>query len=285
MAALHQRGERLVAAARERYTGSQAQSVVGRLKDLNVLTETTVFGSAFLLSALPLMVLLSSFANRRIEEDLASHLGLNEQATRVVGQLFHISAQRSALAVVVAVLLAIGGTLGVAGSVQKFYERILGGRHRLRTDPLRLLLWIAALCVWLALDAVLARVAHRLPGGMVLEGIAVLVVTTAFFWWSMHLLLGGARSWPSLVRPALVTAVLWLVLEGGSALYFSTAITNDNRLYGAVGVIFSLMTWFVLVAVVVVLGALLGEVWQERHTASRPQPDSGTQPSTNAASR
>jgi len=34
-----------------------------------------------------------------------------------------------------------------------------------------------------------------------------------------------------------------------------------------------------------VLGALLGEVWQERSAASRPQPDSGTQPSTNAASR
>ena len=285
MAVLRERRERLVAAARGRYTGSQAESVVGRLKDLDVITETTLFGSAFLLSALPLMVLLSSFANRRIEEDLASHLGLNEQATRVVGQLFTISAQRSVLAVAVAVLFTLAGTLGVASSVRTFYERILGDRRRHRTDLLRLLLWIAALCLWLAFDAVVARVAHGVPAGLVLEGIAVLTVTTAFFWWSMHLLLGGARSWPSLVRPALVTAVLWLVLEGGSALYFSTAITNDNRLYGAVGVIFSLMTWFVLVAVVLVLGALLGEVWEERASASRPQPASGTQPSTKAASR
>jgi membrane protein len=196
--------------------------------------------------------------------------------------------------VAVAVLLTLAGTLGVAGSVQKFYERILGARRRHRTDLLRLLLWVAALCLWLAVDAVLARVAHGVPAGVVLEGLAVLVVTTGFFWWSTHLLLGGARSWPSLVRPAVVTAVLWLVLEGGSALYFSTAITNDNRIYGAVGVIFSLMTWFVLVAVVLVLGALLGEVWEERRATRRPHPDpgsdaappdSGTQPSTNAASR
>ena len=231
------------------------------------------------------MILLSSFANRRIEHDLSSHLGLNARAAHIVEQLFRNNGSPPPFAIAFAVVFTLAGTLGVAGSVQKFYERILGGRRRHRTDPLRLLLWIAALCLWLALDAVLARVAHDAPGGIVLEGIAVLVVTTAFFWWSMHLLLGGARSWPSLVRPALVTAVLWLVLEGGSALYFSTAITNDNRLYGAVGVIFSLMTWFVLVAVVVVLGALLGEVWQERSAASRPQPDSGTQPSTNAASR
>lgn len=163
-----------------------------------MVTETTLFGSAFLLSALPLMVLLSSFANRRIEEDLASHLGLNAHATRVVAQLFRTSAERAPLAVAIAVVFTVAGTLGMAGSVQKLYERILGARRRHRTDLLRLLLWVLALCGWLALDAVLA-------------------VTAAFFWWSMHLLLGGARSWPSLLRPAVATAVLWLVLEGGSA--------------------------------------------------------------------
>jgi len=94
-------------------------------------------------------------------------------------------------------------------------------------------------------------------------------VSTLFFWWSMHLLLAGQVGWRPLVFPAVLSAVFWLGLEVFSAFYFSSTITSDSNLYGTVGVVFSLLTWFMAIALVVVLGALVGHVWQERLSRRR----------------
>jgi len=100
--------------------------------------------------------------------------------------------------------------------------------------------------------------------GTVIEAVVVLLETAAFFWWSIHLLLGGAAGWRTLVIPAAVTALFWVGLEGFAALYFSSTIISDSKLYGTIGVVFSLLTWFIAIAAVLVLGALIGDVVQVR---------------------
>ena len=57
-----------------------------------------------------------------------------------------------------------------------------------------------------------------------------------------------------------------------SSLYFSSSITFDNRLYGTIGVVFDLVTWFIGIGIVIVLGAACGVVWQEPRTGvGRPR--------------
>jgi membrane protein len=81
----------------------------------------------------------------------------------------------------------------------------------------------------------------------------------------MHFLLAGRVRWRSLVRPAALTAICWIGLALFSSLYFSSAVVSDSRLYGTIGVVFSLLTWFIAIGAVLVLGAAGGVVWQERH--------------------
>jgi membrane protein len=90
------------------------------------------------------------------------------------------------------------------------------------------------------------------------------VVATVFFAWTMHLLLAARKPWRELVRPALVTGLLWLGLGLFSAAYFSSAVVTDSRLYGEIGVVFSLVIWFIAIGAVIVLGTVCGAVWQDR---------------------
>jgi uncharacterized BrkB/YihY/UPF0761 family membrane protein len=44
---------------------------------------------------------------------------------------------------------------------------------------------------------------------------------------------------------------------------------SDNKLYGSIGVIFDLVTWFIAVGAVLMLGAVVGAVWDNKR--SRPR--------------
>lgn len=271
-------GSRLVTDVRRHYAGSAAESFVERLKAVSFGTTITLLGSMALFSALPFMVLMDSFANRRIEDDLAHHMGLNDQAARIVDGLFNNASFHSISAIVLAVVFSVAGMIGMAVSMQRLYEQIFAQPHHTGGgQPLRLLLAIAVLCGWLALDSLLGTATRGLPGGRLLDAVAVLLAATTFFGVSMHLLLGGRVSPRRLLLPAAVSGVFWLGLQGFAALYFSSSIVSDSRLYGPVGMIFSLLTWFTAIAVVVVLGATTGEVWRQRRLARR-QPPSASAP-------
>lgn len=58
----------------------------------------------------------------------------------------------------------------------------------------------------------------------------------------MHFLLVGRVGWRRLIRPAFVTALLWLGLALFSSVYFSSAIISEHQLYGTVDVVFVLLT-------------------------------------------
>ena len=247
-----------------RYAGSRLQLIVARLRDIGFFTSITLFGAAFLLSTLPFIILMSSFANRRIEDDLSHHLGLNEQASRIVEQLFSHSTSRATPAVVIAVVLSVIGAAGVAGTLQNDYERIFGTIHHGKGNALRLLIWAGGICGWFMFDALISAGTRPLPAGRLLNALIGFVATYGFFWWSMHFLLAGNVPWARLRLPAAVTATLWLALEGLAALYFSSTITSDSRIYGTIGVVFSLLTWFIAIAAVILIGAVTGEVWQQR---------------------
>src|SRR5436305_7575009 len=58
-------GGRLARSARRRYQGSLPQEFVTRLNELDFLNTIVLFGGAVLFSLLPLIILMSSFANAR----------------------------------------------------------------------------------------------------------------------------------------------------------------------------------------------------------------------------
>src|SRR3954452_10037467 len=121
--------------------------------------------------------------------------------------------------------------------------------------------------------------AHRLTSNASLGEAGVLVGSLAFFWFSMYLLLAGTVPWRRLLVPAVSSAIFWVGLSVFAEIYFSSSIVTDSQLYGKIGAVFDLLTWFVAMASVVILGALSGEILQERRARTgtaqankRPEP-------------
>ena len=230
---------------------------------MDFANSIVLFGSSLLLSVLPFIILLSSLANRRIDTDLSRHIGLNSQGARMVSQLFRSSPAHSAAPIVTALVFAAAGTMAVAGSLQVIYEQVFGQPHRGWRDVLRFLTWAGVLFGVLVTESIISNPV-RAAGGPVAQGLVTYAGTAAFFGWTMHFLLAGRVPWRRLIRAAILTALLWVGLGLFSSVYFSAAIISDSRLYGTIGVVFTLVTWFIAIGAVIVLGAVAGATWDQR---------------------
>jgi len=56
-----------------------------------------------------------------------------------------------------------------------------------------------------------------------------------------------------------------------SKFYFSSTIISDSRTYGPIGAVFSILTWFMDIGAVIILGAVAGVVREDRRTGMQPE--------------
>jgi len=271
MIVLRPRARALADAARGRFDGSPVQVFLRQLGALDFVNTSVLFGAALLISVLPFIILLSSLANHRIDNDLSRHIGLDQQGALVVSQLFRSSPADSAAGIVTALIFAAVGTMAVANSLQEIYERAFGQQHRGWKDVPRFATWSGVLFGVLVAESVISEPV-RGAVGPVGQGLVSYAGVAAFFCWTMHFLLAGRVHWRQLVRPAIVTALFWVGLELFSAAYFSRTIISDSRLYGTIGVVFSLMIWFIAIGAVIMLGAVAGATWNQQKGRPRPTP-------------
>ena len=258
---MRDRARERIGAVRSRYQASWAGELGRELKALDFVNWITVFGASLLWSALPLIILLSSLANERIDDDLSRHIGLNSDGARIVHSLFRSTPAHGIEPILTGFVFCFSGVVAVVSSLQLIYERIFGQEPRGWRNLPRGIAWIGVLLALLVLDGVINRPVEHDAGPAVLDLVG-LVTTTVFFWWTLHFLLAGRVPWRRLVRPALTSGVLWLAFALFSSVYFSPIVISDSHSYGTIGVVFSLLTWFFLIGAIIVLGAVLGAAWQ-----------------------
>ena len=232
-----------------------------RLKAAEFFSATMLIGATMLLSVLPFLIVVGSLANQRIDDDLSRHIGLDSEGARIVRGLFPTVHDHAAGSIATALIVGLAGTLVTVNLVQQLYEKVFHQDQRGWRDIGRYLAWVVALLGVLVI-AGLTYGPVRDVGGLVLLVPWRVIVATAFFWWGMHFLLAGRVAWRALWRPALVTGVCWIGLAGFSAAVFSSTIVSDSRLYGTIGVVFTLLTWFIAIGAVVVIGAAVGAAWE-----------------------
>jgi len=250
---------------RQRYEGSAVQDLVRALGAVEFGDRIILFGAALLLSVLPLIILLSAFASTRVDDDIAKHLGLDRQGSRIFEGLFSSSNVSFNLGVFVSLLLSLAGTIAVARAVQVIYERAFGQESaRGMWNLLRCFVWVAVLAGLFILDGTISGPLRDGPAGPVVLGLVDFVGLTLFFWWSAHFLLAGKESWTRVRPSAVATALYWIGLGVFASFYFSSTVISDSRLYGTIGVVFTLVTWFIAIGAVITLGAVTGFVWQKR---------------------
>jgi membrane protein len=250
-----------VIAVRSRYKASWAGEIGRELKGLDFVNWITVFGASLLWSALPLIILLSSFADERIDDDLSRHIGLNSQGAHIVRTLFRGTPAHGVEPILTGFLFTVSGVVAVVSSLQFIYERIFGQKPRGWRNLPRGIGWLVTLLALLAVDGVIDGPIRHNADAAVLDLVS-LVTTTLFFWWTLHYLLAGRVAWRRLFRPALTSGVLWIGFGLFSTVYFSSLLISDSHTYGTIGVVFTLITWFFLIGGIIVLGAVFGAAWQ-----------------------
>ena len=253
-----------VARLRARYEGSFAQELLSGLGEVEFGDRIIIFGASLLLSALPLIIVLSAYASHRIQDDIAQHLGLSRQGAKIVEGLFHASITSFNLAILIGLLLSFAGTIAVARSVQVIYERAFKQpRATGRQSLLRSMVWVIAVGGIAIADGAIGKTI-RDRAGPALMGLVEFVGFALFFWWSIHFLLDGRVSWGRTRAAAVASAFCWVGLGLFAAFYFSASIVSDSKTYGTIGVTFTLVTWFIAIGAVITLGAVAGAVWQHR---------------------
>jgi membrane protein len=252
-----------LAAARGRFEGSLAQSFLARLKALDFADQAMLFGGGLLVSLLPFVILLSAFASQRVDDDIALRLGLDRPAAGIVDHLFTSSPAVLNAATATSLIFLTAGMLAVVSSLQQIYEKVFRQDHRGIRDLGRLLTWIVVLCAAMVAESLAERPVSGAAGGWLAPLITVAIMTP-FFWWTMHFLLAGRVAWRTLLPSAVITGVLYGGLGVFSKFYFSGTIISDSKTYGTIGAIFGIMTWFIAIGAVIILGAVAGAVWEDR---------------------
>ena len=250
--------------ARDRFEGSLAQSFLTRLKVLDFANQAMLFGAGLLISLLPFAILLSAFASQRVDDDISLRLGLDRRAAGIMDHLFTAAPATLNATTATSLIFLVFGMLAVASSLQQIYEKVFRQDHRGIRDLGRLLAWIVALGAAVVAESLAERPVSTVAGGGWLAPLVTVGIMTPFFWWTMHFLLAGRVRWRTLLPSAIVTGVFYGGLGAFSKFYFSGTIISDSKTYGTIGAIFSIMTWFIAIGAVIILGAVAGAVWADR---------------------
>lgn len=257
--------------ARDRFEGSLAQSFLQRLKALDFADQAVLFGAGLLVSLLPFVILLSAFASQRVDDDISLRLGLDRRAAGIMDHLFTSAPAKLNVATVTSLVFLVFGMLAVASSLQQIYEKVFSQDHHRGLGELsRLLTWIVVLCGAVVVESLAERPVSAVAAGGWLAPLVTVAIMTPFFWWTMHFLLAGRVPWRKLLPSALVTGVFYGGLGIFSKFYFSETIISDSKTYGTIGAIFGIMTWFIAIGAVIILGAVAGAVagaaWEDRRS-------------------
>jgi len=241
----------------------QQSALVRRFQAADVVNGGTLFAAALLLCFVPFMLVIESLFGRNHIAVFSSRFGLTGQAVRAVALVFTSPASTAASVTGLSWVFVILGGIAAPAALQNVYERVFEVEGRgYRHTPQRLIWLAAALGVGVASGWAVPWLSSL--GGSALVGLWSLIEGTAFWWFSMWLLLGGRLEWRELFPSALATGICWLGLVLAFRLTMSGTITSSYNTYGTIGVVFVIMSLLIGVGVVIVLGALAGVAWRER---------------------
>jgi membrane protein len=254
---------RVLSATRGRAVYWGQSDLARRLQDADVINRGLMFAGVLLLCFLPFLLVLQSLLGRADAAGFIQRFGLTGQAEHAVRQALTSPAPTSSAVNGLSWAILVLGGVGAATAIQDLYEGVFEIQGRGLRDTPRRVAWIAA-AIGAALATGWLQPALARAGGAVLIAVASLLWGTAFWWFSMWLLLAGRRGWRELFPSAAATGICWLGMVISFRLTMSSTITAQYDRYGSIGVLFVIMTLLIAIGVVIMLGAVIGLAWQER---------------------
>ena len=184
----------------------------------------------------------------------------------------------SSLAVVVGVVVGLYGALGVAQAGQNAMNIVWGVPRNRRPNPLsarlrslRVLTVLGAGVLATTALSVLATTAQSFLGPLQLGVVARIVVIglsavldIALFMVAFRVLTTEELSLRDVAVGAVIAGVAWQVLQDAGGWYLGRKLGRSSQVYGTFAVVFGLLAWIYLEAVVVVWCAELNAVLRRR---------------------
>lgn len=261
------RARRAAEWGKNKYAGSWAEYLWHRLDAVDFMNQAMLLAATLLLCAVPFTLIAAALAGRSAMSALTARLGLSQPAAADVGHLFTSSSATSNAVTGLSWVFFILAGIAAATAFQRLYQRVFQLDPRGPRDTLRAVTWLALAVGWFALVTTVA------PGfrasSLVLWWIVSIPAFTGFWWFTMWFLLAGRASWRRLVPCAVATGAFWLGMLAVFSVIFSGMVISYDQKYGPIGIIFALMSFFIAIGVVIILGAAVGLMWQDRGLSFR----------------
>ncbi|WP_435210541.1 YhjD/YihY/BrkB family envelope integrity protein [Streptomyces sp. bgisy034] len=237
--------------------------LVDRLVSVNIFDSATRIAAQCFLTAVPLLFVLGAYAPEGMQDQVVASVkavfGLTGQSRAQLEQALQPPNDdlRQATGLVGGLMVLLSAT-AVSRAVQRLCRRAwLLSRGEAKVAPWRWLAWIG---LWLGALVVQGLLHTGFGQGAALGAPVVLVIQMALWWWTQHLLLGGAVRWPPLLPGAVITAVAVSALSVTAHFYMPRALNRALADYGPAGSVFVLLSWLIVVCVAVAVGLSVGAV-------------------------
>lgn len=226
------------------------------------------------ITALPMAIAITAFLPHQlrnsVRDSLSQQLGIRGSTAETLGTFLNgQNAVREAIGVLGLVTALLSAT-SLTRRLQRLYEKQWElSPGRMKSSAARWLLWIV---VWVCVLSAQAPVRSGHGGLLVAGWIASAVLSLGLWWWTPHLLLLRRITWRQLFPTALLTGLGQTVVGLGSRAVMPTLTGRSVREYGPFGLVLSLMSWLLVVAGVIVIGAGVGRILAEPAV----EPDAGS---------
>lgn len=225
------------------------------------MNHALIMGSLSLTLLIPALVTLAALIplgrQNGIAADLAHRMGLSAQATRDLQSLFPTSGTAAGAATGFSAVATIVFAIGWPAELQRGYQSIWSLPARGLRDTWRLLVWLVS---FFSLVALVVGVGALVSGaaGVALTAALGAPVSFVWAWWTQHLLLGGRVPWRALLPGAIATSATLLGFRLVMYFYLPVSIVENEKRYGALGVVFAMLSWVIGFSFVMLGGPLAG---------------------------
>jgi len=261
--------EKRIAAVDRVKTGTAA-TMWSNLNAVDFMNSSFQLSALLLICLFPFLVVISAATGRSATHGITIRLGLNAQAAKDLDGLISSGHQAVSGLTVVGGIVLVLFAVAIPGTLQLWYQRLFDvtPSPEEKRELLTRLAWLVGHAAYISLEVLVGSQVGP-AGGHVIIFVLELVITTLFWWWSMHFLQLGSTSWRRLFPGALITAICLTGLSVFSALLFSGSIISDDTRYGPIGVVMVLLEYCIGYGVCLHLGAVLGRMWNQHHAPAR----------------
>jgi membrane protein len=225
--------------------------------------QATVIAAQAFTSLIPFLVVASAFGpgDEDIADRIVERFGLDGDAARSVRQLFNSSGEVESAVTWVSIVILTLATLSFTRAMQRMFQRAYGATPAGPRDMWRGLVWLAGFAAWITISSPLREALEDVGGLLVALTLSGLTGLALWLWTPAILL--GIPDWRRLLPGAIVSGILGALAGVASGIYIPILLKWSADKYGLIGIAFSMQSWLLVMAFVVVVGAVVGALASE----------------------